>query len=227
MTNRHPPFVLFTDTAIERYRYDTFWTKEPETLKWIETFDHSDVFYDVGANVGIYSFYAAYLYPKMKIYAFEPMEVNYKTMHRLRKFNEMGNVLPMRYGISNKRRKGRLDVSDASSGATGAQVGRKGRYKISIESIDSLQRALLPPTHVKIDVDGNEVNILMGMRKTLPKIKSILIEVSRETKEVVFQTLMKQGFSIFNDLNRVLPHSREQRKVENIDAENWIFTRRL
>ena len=34
--------------------------KEPETNKWIDTFmKEDDVFYDVGANIGIYSLYAA------------------------------------------------------------------------------------------------------------------------------------------------------------------------
>ena len=33
-------------------------TKEPGTIAWIEGFTEDDVFWDVGANVGLYSLYA-------------------------------------------------------------------------------------------------------------------------------------------------------------------------
>ena len=37
-----------------------------ETLEWIDKFDENSVFYDIGANVGLYSIYAA----KKKIHMF-------------------------------------------------------------------------------------------------------------------------------------------------------------
>ena len=42
-----------------RYRAKTFSTKEPETLDWIDSFEKNSVFWDVGANIGLYSLYAA------------------------------------------------------------------------------------------------------------------------------------------------------------------------
>ena len=41
------------------YRAKTFSSKEPETLNWIDTFEDGSTFYDIGANVGLYSIYAA------------------------------------------------------------------------------------------------------------------------------------------------------------------------
>lgn len=48
--------------------------KEPETVEWIETFfNEGDVFYDIGANVGAYSFVAhAITNGLCKVFAFEP-----------------------------------------------------------------------------------------------------------------------------------------------------------
>ena len=40
---------------ITQYRADTFSSKEPKTLKWIEQFEDNKCFWDVGANVGLYS----------------------------------------------------------------------------------------------------------------------------------------------------------------------------
>ena len=40
-------------------RARTLLTKEPETILWIDDFNKDDVFWDVGANIGPYSLYAA------------------------------------------------------------------------------------------------------------------------------------------------------------------------
>ena len=45
--------------ALNRFRVETFATKEPETLEWIDCFPDDTVLWDTGANVGLYSVYAA------------------------------------------------------------------------------------------------------------------------------------------------------------------------
>lgn len=222
---RQPPFFMFVDTPIERYRWETFWTKEPETLAWIESFDPHDVFFDIGANVGVYSLYAASLYPEMKIYAFEPMEANYETLHRLRKFNEFTNIIPMRYAIGDRTGICCLRVNDATSGATGAQVEDAGGVPVICETIDSLVEVLPVPTHVKIDIDGQELAVIRGMQNTLPAIKSILVEVSRATIWPMWAILYDAGFRTMNRFNSMTPHSSDRRQAEGIDAENIIFVR--
>src|SRR5689334_3479633 len=45
---------------VEQYRVTSYSTKEPETLDWLDqSLNDSDVFFDVGANIGLYSMYAA------------------------------------------------------------------------------------------------------------------------------------------------------------------------
>ena len=51
-------------TPNEHHRADTYATKEPETIEWLrDNLRDGDVFYDVGANIGLYSLYAAKLQP--------------------------------------------------------------------------------------------------------------------------------------------------------------------
>src|SRR6516225_6500482 len=50
-------FYCLGDLALWRAR--TLLAKEPETIEWIDSFRAGDVFWDVGANVGLYSLYAA------------------------------------------------------------------------------------------------------------------------------------------------------------------------
>ena len=51
----------------ERWRYETYTTKEPDTLEWIDTFLQSgEVLYDIGANIGLLSLLAAHLVSRMR-----------------------------------------------------------------------------------------------------------------------------------------------------------------
>ena len=44
---------------LNQYRVDTFSIKEPETLNWIDSLPEESELWDVGANIGLYSIYAA------------------------------------------------------------------------------------------------------------------------------------------------------------------------
>ena len=46
---------FFCPGRIPLFRAETFKTKEPETIEWIDSFKKNSVFWDIGANVGIYS----------------------------------------------------------------------------------------------------------------------------------------------------------------------------
>ena len=64
-------FKLVSDNLITKYRARSFNDKEPEILDWMDNnLRDGDVLFDVGANVGIYSIYAALRNPKAMIYAF-------------------------------------------------------------------------------------------------------------------------------------------------------------
>jgi len=216
------PFKMRIDTPMEKYRAETFWTKEPETIEWIKSFNPNDVFFDVGANVGVYSLFSASLYPEMTIWAFEPMKANYAALIQNIEMNRYHNIKAFRQAIGNRTGWVDLDRGDGARGESGAQVtDREGRTWIA--SIDDLRAA--HPDHVKIDIDGQELEVVKGMRETLPRIKSILIEVSKASKGPIMDILTAAGFTTDNRFNGMSPHSRERRAAEGIDAENIIFTR--
>ena len=55
----HTVFNILDFGAVTRYRAHTFETKEPETLRWISSFESTDTLLDIGANIGIYTLFAA------------------------------------------------------------------------------------------------------------------------------------------------------------------------
>jgi len=50
-------FTMYGETT--EFRVRTLFTKEPETIAWIDSFKTGEVFWDIGANIGLYGIYAA------------------------------------------------------------------------------------------------------------------------------------------------------------------------
>ena len=67
--------TFYVPNRLSYYRVDTFHLKEPETLEWVDNFKKESVFWDIGANIGLYSCYAAKK-NFTKVYAFEPSIFN-------------------------------------------------------------------------------------------------------------------------------------------------------
>ena len=67
--------------GLNHIRVETFSTKEPETLAWIDAIAVDSVLWDVGANIGLYSCYAAKA-RHCRIIAFEPSVFNLELLAR-------------------------------------------------------------------------------------------------------------------------------------------------
>ena len=68
-------FKITTPNQLCDFRAETFSTKEPETLEWVDSLNENSVLWDIGANVGLYSIYAAKT-RKCKVFSFEPSIFN-------------------------------------------------------------------------------------------------------------------------------------------------------
>ena len=190
-------FTLPCDNWVTRYRWQTYNTKEPETLDWIDRAVRAgDTFFDVGANIGVYALYAALRHPQARVVAIEP---EYANLHLLRD-NLVANGLQERVwvyalALSNGIGVSYLHLQDWSPGAalhtefprllTMTQAGRPvlGREGISTMTLDAFcEQTGWAPHCMKIDVDGGELQILEGGRCTLraPAFRSLLIELSGE-----------------------------------------------
>lgn len=245
--------LLDVESEIEKGRADTYTTKEPETLEWIERyFSPEDVMYDVGANIGLYSLFAAkYLRGQCKVYAFEPEALNYAGLSRNIYLNGLsGVVLPCCVAVTDrmcfdtfylnpnnfeKITGGRL-VSGSSMHSFGATVDYRGKpfqafhqQGIVGVSLDHLWQVwgLDFPNHIKIDVDGLEEKIIAGAAQTLKdrRLKSVLVEVSQSKRDSdpIVQGFTQVGFSQVTDFNA---HSSELlRGTPYEDSVNSVFIR--
>ena len=77
---QRPTYSFVCPNRTVSWRVTTFLTKEPETIEWIDTFAPGDVLFDIGANIGCYSIYAASR--SVRVMAFEPESQNYALINQ-------------------------------------------------------------------------------------------------------------------------------------------------
>ena len=217
-----PPFKMIISNEIEQWRNDTFWDKEPETIEWIKSFKDGDIFFDVGANIGIYSLYCAAVHPKCRIFAFEPSPGNFKHLEKNIELNEYKTLFAAPFIVAERDYKKGFSSLLKKIGSSGGQMNDKGGTpSITIDKFHPT------PNHIKIDIDGQEWKVMQGMTETLKNknLKSVLIEIN-ENKIEIFKAFYDAGFTSDNRFNFLENHSRVRRAKEGIKAENIIFTRR-
>lgn len=134
----------------------------------------SSVVYDIGANTGFYTLLASELVGNEgKVIAFEPFPENIFVLKKHTEINNLENVMIMEVAVSNENGKSFFSIAESSS--EGCLVSKKTEKTIEVPtvSIDDLisKKIILPPNYIKIDVEGAELNVLNGAKKTLSEFK--------------------------------------------------------
>lgn len=185
---------FYTPNAVCRFRASTFSTKEPETLEWIDQFGSEGAFFDVGANIGLYSVYYAKT-QSGKVYAFEPSVLNLGLLAKNLKENGISdrviiipNPLTARNQISDLHMSsldegGALSTFGEQFGQDGQPIQEQMHFQTTGYSLDFLIEMGIVneiPTLMKIDVDGIEHLVLQGAVNLLENqtLRTILIEVN-------------------------------------------------
>jgi FkbM family methyltransferase len=187
--------VLFsTPTVFTKWRVDSLFQKEPITIQWIAEFAPGDVLVDIGANVGMYSIWAAKT-RGTRVFAFEPEAQNYALLNRNIALNGLGGqVRAYCLALSDQAGYSELHLSSQQIGGSCHSLGECVDFKhepmnpvysqgcIAARLDDLVAQGVVPmPVHVKIDVDGFEPKVIAGARRVLAdrKLRSLLIETNQ------------------------------------------------
>jgi FkbM family methyltransferase len=189
------------------WRAQTFFTEEPHTVAWLDRLRPSDVYWDIGANVGLYAVYAA-KFRQCRTVAFEPESQNYALLVENIVLNGVSaKCLPAIIAVSERAEVSRLKVRYITKGgafnafqpasAQAEAVPESVQAAQSYErhegfeqllygcSVDELvgRHGLPAPTHIKLDVDGLEPNIIAGAMQTISSgsVRSILVELNKRS----------------------------------------------
>lgn len=187
---------FFASSVASLRRVKNAHLKEPMTQRWIDRMDSSDCLWDVGANIGIFSLRAAA--KGVKVVAIEPLLGNFFEFQKSLDLNpELSpRVTPILAGLSHFTGPDTLTSPTTTAGFSGAQLGKVedelgGAFVAPISrqvmafrgddlllALEEEPSASFFPTHIKIDVDGIELDCLRGLSTILTsdRIKSLLLE---------------------------------------------------
>jgi FkbM family methyltransferase len=229
--------AIRVSTPNEHHRADTYATKEPETIEWLrENLRDGDVFYDVGANIGLYSLYAAKLRPACRVFAFEPESHNFGNLCRNLLLNRVANVTPCFFPLSSREAFAPFYVYDLRPGGALHSLGRPsplrdeppllttGALTATIDALVS-RHGLPAPDLIKLDVDGIEEQILDGAGAVLASssLRSILVEVTWPDERKAALPWAESKLAPYG--YRLKAKSAWSIELRGLRSANFIFTR--
>ena len=232
---------FFVPNQLTNWRVDTFFSKEPETLDWIDNFEKENfIFWDIGANIGLYSIYNSIKHSKSTTIAFEPSSSNLRVLTRnifINNLEKKIKILPM--PLTNKENTfqemyeghfiegGALNSFGERTDFEGNEFKPEMKYSLLGTSINYLidNKILEIPDYIKIDVDGIEHLILEGGNKVLNngKIRSCSIEINENYKEQyrkVLNIMEQNNFEILHKKHNQDMFSGEKKFNKTF---NYIF----
>lgn len=194
----------------------------------LETIQHDSVVWDVGANVGVFTFASAGLARDGRVVAFEPDPFLLHALMRSRSLRQnrhlhvdiVSGALFDRTGIATLQIQsaGRASNTLAESGGDRPPSGRVlSELFVPTATLDSMLDHVPAPTVLKIDVEGAEHAVLRGAKRILSAVRPVLIiEVGQSSAAAVSELLRQENYALFDA--RLPPSQRTPMQVCSFDT---------
>ena len=186
-------------TPLAHGRLTSLFDKEPTTIPWLESFQRGETVVDIGANIGMYTIYAA-AFAGCRVFAFEPESLNYAELNKNIFVNQLNDrVSAFCLALTDQAKVDYLNLGafgvsyshhdfsentwseDMNWGQKLTKKDARLRQGCVSSTLDTLvESGVVPvPNHIKIDVDGLEHQVIAGCRRTLsdPNVKTVLVEI--------------------------------------------------
>lgn len=162
---------------------------------------HPGLFIDIGANIGLMSFYILYKIPDQEILAFEPEPQAFECLQLSKAANSFNSFTPIRYAIAEKKEEIHFFIDKKNFGGHRNYRSNPNEECITVaaaplnEFITSQKISA-----VKIDVEGAELNVLKGMKDIIESHKPLLV-VECSNEELAKKGHLYQYFLNFKDVS--------------------------
>lgn len=190
----------------------------------------TDLFVDVGANVGVYTILASTEIGS-KVITIEPISKTYNLLNlNILLNNVQKNVTSLNIGVGEKKDK--LYFSSTQDTVnhvlTDYEINSITSEYVFVEKLDDILEDRIPIL-IKIDVEGFETNVINGADKILSNfnLKAIIIELNGSGSKYGFNDnllhnkILSYGFNCYE----YHPYDRELFKIENHGKFNTIYLR--
>ena len=173
-----------------------------------------DVIADAGAQFGDYALLCSIGFKAKKVFAFEPLLSNFQLLVQNISLNGVTNIVANKVGLGNITKE--MEVFHENDMVNSFGYGLPETIKI--ERLDDY--GIEKPTIMKIDVEGFEMELLLGALGTIKtNLPKIIIEThSRKLRTEVTDLLVSLGYRLRHSIK-----NRSPKEQPNMDQVRNLF----
>lgn len=205
-----PPFVMFvnnTDDWVAAH-FIGGTPYEPQTLKlWCALARTASSVVNVGAHTGLFSLTAAGVRPEIPIIAFEPNPDAYARLVVNATANGFKNIVAKRHAVADKKGHttigwvvGRSDVLSPGGRLGGYNDVGSEKLVVQADTLNNLLNGIDLGSRplVKIDVEGVETLIFLGIANVLARLPDIILETfDAEACQFIVEMTARLGYRYY------------------------------
>ena len=158
----------------------------------ITSLKNGDSYWDVGSSIGLYSLLVAQAVGEQgKVIAFEPEAKSFRRLKENIAVNNLANIITFNFALGSEPVQMKLNVSKQASSGTHSLVStinransEQAQNEVQIVGVVvgdrlRLKENLQVPATIKVDVEGAEENVLIGLTETLkhPNCRTVVCEI--------------------------------------------------
>jgi len=132
------------------------------------------VFFDVGANVGLHSYFVSRRFAGSQVHAFEPLPGNADYIRTSLRINNISNITLIQKAVGDHSSTVYFD--QFRSNHEGFITDRETGFSVALTSLDNyLDQVPVKPQLIKIDVEGAESKVLQGFEKHFSHVQPVMV----------------------------------------------------
>jgi len=164
--------------------------------------NNDDVCWDIGANIGFYSFLLASIANNGKVYSFEPISKTFGDLEFGRKVNNFTNIDLNNYALGSEKTNQEIFFDDENLCAGTASFLSSNQFGsselVEINTIDNIYTKMPTPDFIKIDVEGFQTHVIKGGLDFFKQYSPlIMIEIDEDTEQWLEDYFSDIGYQFY------------------------------
>jgi FkbM family methyltransferase len=208
INNRYKMYLNFEDKGI-CFELMMNKTREVFSTAYIQKIITEDMtIIDIGANIGYYALLESQLASRGHVFAIEPVLGNYNTLIKNITLNNCHNISTYNFAIGNSNGYSEMYIYDKSNWSSFTKIPGGNiiaTTQVPVFTLDTFIESHLTqnPHFIRMDVEGFEYEIMMGMQKTLQMAAPLILMIemhphlmSAEKMTAIIHLLKENGFTV-------------------------------
>ena len=208
INNRYKMYLNFEDKGI-CFELMMNKTREVFSTAYIQKIITEDMtIIDIGANIGYYALLESQLASRGHVFAIEPVLGNYNTLIKNITLNDCHNISTYNFAIGNSNGYSEMYIYDKCNWSSFTKIPGGNiiaTTQVPVFTLDTFIESHLTqnPHFIRMDVEGFEYEIVMGMQKTLQIAAPLILMIemhphlmSREKMTAIINLLKDHGFTV-------------------------------